>query len=135
VQASTAARIEPGVVVDAHRSTVAPPCAIAAHAGTRRLRVVRAAAVLEVVDVVRPALWQTVTSAPPPREQRHPQWLSIYVTPFWLGSLARYRPAELAELIDGAYGQFLRKVLATRPAQLLYILTSEFKHQARAAVL
>ena len=103
--------------------------------------------VMDVVLVVRPRLWQTVTSAPPYRRyylylsgaggQRHPQWLSIYTILFWLGSLTRYQPVDLLELLEGPYGAFFREFLATQPSQLLYILASEFKHQdvARAAVV
>jgi hypothetical protein len=103
--------------------------------------------VMDVVDVVRPLLWQTVTSAPPYRryylylspsnEQRFPQWLTIYSIFFWLGSLTRYQPVELFNLLDGPYGAFFREFLATQPSQLLYIFVSEIKRQdvARAAVV
>ena len=97
--------------------------------------------------LLRPVLWQTVTSAPPyrryylylspPGERRLPQWMSLYLTLFWLGSLTRYQPVELLEILDGAYGPFFREFLATQPQQLLYMLASEFKHQdvSRAAVV
>jgi hypothetical protein len=103
--------------------------------------------VVDVVDLLRPLLWQTVTSAPPYRryylylspqgEVRLPQWLSIYALFFWLGSLTRYQPVELLEILDGPYGAFFREFLATQPSQLLYLWASEFKRQdvARAAVV
>ncbi len=95
--------------------------------------------VVDVVDVVRPFLWQTITaSAPfrrfylylsPPTERRMPQWLSVYSTLFWLGSLTRYQPVELFEVLDGKFGPFFREFLETQPRQLLYILASDAKRQ------
>jgi hypothetical protein len=103
--------------------------------------------VMNVVQIVRPLLWQSVTLADPYRryytylsptgEIRVPEWLSIYAILFWLGSMSRYQPVELLDLLDGAYGAFFREFLATQPSQLLYMLTSEFKSQdvARPAVV
>lgn len=103
--------------------------------------------VMDVIRVLSPLLWQTVTSAPPyrryylylspPGEIRLRQWLSIYAILFWLGSLTRYQPVELLDLLDGSYGPFFRELIATQPSQLLYTLASEFKQQdvAKAAVV
>lgn len=103
--------------------------------------------VMNVVDVVRPLLWQSVTLTEPyrryylylspPNVVRVPEWFSIYAILFWLGSLTRYQPVELLSLLDGNYGAFFREFLATQPSQLLYMLTSEFKRQdvARPAVV
>lgn len=95
--------------------------------------------VVEVVDRVRPILWQTITAAPPyrrfylylspPGETRLPQWMSVYSTLFWLGSLTRYQPVELLNLLESKHGAFFREFLATQPSQLLYCLASEFKRQ------
>ncbi len=89
-----------------------------------------------------PKLWQTVTSAQPhrnyylylspPGERRYPQWVSIYAVMFWLGSLTRYQPVALLDLLDGPYGAFFREFLASQPTQFLYIIASEFKHQGVA---
>lgn len=103
--------------------------------------------VVDAVDAVRPFLWQTITSSPPYRrfylylspsaERRMPQWLSVYSTFFWLGSLTRYQPVELFEALDGKYGPFFREFLETQPKQLLYILASEAKQQdvTKAAII
>ncbi len=103
--------------------------------------------VVEVVKVLRPAAWQTVTAIDPYRrfylylspagEKRLPQWLSVYMILFWLGSLTRYQPVELLDLLDGQLGPFFREFLETQPIQLLYILASEIRHQdvSRAAIV
>jgi hypothetical protein len=103
--------------------------------------------VMEVVRILRPKLWQTVQAIKPyrgcylylspPGDMRMPQWLSIYSTLFWLGSLTRYQPVELLEVLDGAYGPFFREFLETQPSQLLYILASEIKNQdvTKAAIV
>lgn len=103
--------------------------------------------VMQNVALLRTRLWQTVTAAPPyrrfylylspPGEKRVPQWLSIYMTLFWLGSLTRYQPVELLEALDGPYGPFLREFLQSQPSQLLYILASEVKRQdvTKAAIV
>lgn len=98
--------------------------------------------VAEAVGKVRPLLWQTITAAAPYRryylylspanERRMPQWLSIYATLFWLGSLTRYQPVELFDALDGNYGPFFREFLETQPRQLLYILASDAKQQVVA---
>ena len=66
-----------------------------------------------------------------------PPWVSIYSVLFWLGSLTRYQPVALLEILEGSYGPFFREYLATQPSQLLYLLASEFKQQdvAKAAVV
>lgn len=103
--------------------------------------------VVDAVDAVRPFLWQTITASPPyrrfylyltpPTERRLPQWLSVYSTFFWLGSLTRYQPVELFDALDGKYGPFFREFLETQPKQLLYILASEAKRQdvTKAAII
>lgn len=103
--------------------------------------------VVDAVSVIRPMLWQTITASPPYRrfylylsptgERRMPQWLSIYSTLFWLGSLTRYQPVELFDALDGKYGPFFREFLETQPKQLLYILASDAKRQnvTRAAIV
>lgn len=95
--------------------------------------------VVEVVQVIRPHLWRTITASAPfrrfylylsaPNEKRMPQWLSVYATLFWLGSLTRYQPVELFQALDGSFGAFFREFLETQPRQLLYILASDAKQQ------
>jgi hypothetical protein len=103
--------------------------------------------VMDVVSPLRSKLWETVTAAypyrrfylylSPPGEKRMPQWLSIYSTLFWLGSLTRYQPVELLETLDGPLGPFFREFLETQPTQLLYIFASEIKQQdvTKAAIV
>lgn len=103
--------------------------------------------VTSVVEVIRPTLWRTITSARPYRryylylspdgEVRLPQMVSIYAIMFYLGSLARYQPLELLAILEGSYGAYIREFLATQPSQWLYSVTSEFKRQevSRAAVV
>lgn len=103
--------------------------------------------VMDVVSTVRPYLWQTVTAVDPfrryylflsqPTEKRLHQVVSVYALLFWLGSLTRYQPVELLELLQGTYGGFFREFLATQPSQLLYILASELmeKDVARPAIV
>ncbi|WP_283091849.1 YaaC family protein [Brevibacterium sp. SMBL_HHYL_HB1] len=103
--------------------------------------------VVDAVNEVRPFLWQTITASPPyrryylylspPTERRMPQWLSVYSTFFWLGSLTRYQPVELFEALDGKLGPFFREFLESQPKQLLYMLASDAKQQdvTRAAII
>ena len=103
--------------------------------------------VVNTVANTRQFFWQTITATPPYRrfylylsptgERRMPQWLSIYSTLFWLGSLTRYQPVELFDALDGKFGPFFREFLETQPKQLLYILASETKRQnvTRAAIV
>ncbi|KRF44605.1 hypothetical protein ASH01_11475 [Terrabacter sp. Soil811] len=103
--------------------------------------------VMDVVGLLRTKLWQTVLATKPYRgyylylspagDMRMPQWLSIYSTLFWLGSLTRYQPVELLDVLDGTYGPFFREFLETQPTQLLYVLASEFKKQdvTKAAIV
>jgi hypothetical protein len=95
--------------------------------------------VMELVDSVRPLLWQTVVSTSPYRsyylyitdgsELRLPQIMSVYAFMFWLGSMTRYQPTELLALLESSYGAFIREFLATQPMQLVYMFASEFKHR------
>jgi hypothetical protein len=103
--------------------------------------------VMDVVGLLRAKLWETVTAAYPYRrfylylspqgEKRMPQWLSVYSTLFWLGSLTRYQPVELLETLEGPLGPFFREFLETQPSQLLYIFASEIKQQdvTKAAIV
>lgn len=103
--------------------------------------------VMDIVRTVRTKLWQTVTTTSPYRkfylylspstEVRMPQWLSVYSTFFWLGSLTRYQPVELLAALDGPLGPFFREFLETQPTQLLYIFASEIKRQdvTKAAIV
>lgn len=103
--------------------------------------------VMDVVALLRTRLWETVTAAYPYRrfylylspsgEKRMPQWLSVYSTLFWLGSLTRYQPVELLETLESPLGPFFREFLETQPSQLLYIFASEIKQQdvTKAAIV
>jgi hypothetical protein len=103
--------------------------------------------VMDLVALLRSSLWETVTSAypyrrfylylSPPGEKRVPQWLSIYATLFWLGSLTRYQPVELLKTLEGPLGPFFREFLETQPSQLLYMFASEVRQQdvTKAAIV
>lgn len=103
--------------------------------------------VMDVIGMLRIKLWETITAAYPYRrfylylspsgEKRMPQWLSVYATFFWLGSLTRYQPVELLETLGGPLGPFFREFLETQPSQLLYIFASEIKQQdvTKAAIV
>lgn len=103
--------------------------------------------VMNVISLLRTKLWETITATSPYRryylylspanEKRMPQWMSIYTTLFWLGSLTRYQPVELLEALDGSLGPFFREFLETQPSQLLYIFASEVKQQdvTKAAIV
>jgi hypothetical protein len=90
--------------------------------------------IMDTVKLLRPNLWQINSPAPthrryylylsPQTEKRMPQWLSIYATLFWLGSLTRYYPVDLLDALEGPLGPFLREFLETQPNQLLYTLAS-----------
>jgi len=104
--------------------------------------------VMEVVRRVRPFLWRTITSVEPYRryylymrpkggdEPIH-QLLSVYALMFFLGSLTRYRPTYLLQLLVGEYGALIREFLGTQPPQLLYGLACHFRGQeiTKAAVV
>jgi hypothetical protein len=95
--------------------------------------------VMDSVHAVRRDIWQTVTTAPPYRrfylylsptgESRLPQWMSVYVILFWLGSLTRYQPVELLDILAGPLGPFLQEFIQTQPSQMLYMLASEIRMQ------
>lgn len=104
--------------------------------------------VMEVVQIVRPSLWRTISSTPPyrryylylcpPGEPRPlPQLLVTYALMFFLGSLTRYHPDYLLGIFDGRFGAFFREFLATQPQQVLYEFASEFRQQevTKAAVV
>jgi hypothetical protein len=103
--------------------------------------------VMKVVQQVRPMLWRTITSSRPFRryylylaptnEHRLPQLLSVYATFYYLGSLTRYQPVALAELLRGAYGPYIRELVSVQPNQWVYEMANEFRQQevTRGAVI
>lgn len=94
---------------------------------------------MDLVEVVRDKLWQTVTLEPPYRryylymtegaQAPLKQWLAVYSTFFWLGSMTRYQPVEFFKILDGPLGPFVREFLSAQPSQLLYIMVSDMKRQ------
>lgn len=95
--------------------------------------------VMNSVRTLRGNTWQTITATSPfrrfylylssPTEQRMPQWMSVYALFFWLGTLTRYQPVDLLEILSGPYGPFFEEIIETQPAQLLYYLASEAREQ------
>lgn len=94
---------------------------------------------MKVIKVARPRLTRTILSRSPYRKyylylapageiRLHPQ-LVVYALMFYLGSLTRYRPRELFELLDGPFGGFFREFLATQPLQFVYEMACEFTEQ------
>lgn len=92
-------------------------------------------------------LWCSVTSYPPYRkyyiymqyrsEKLMPQLLSIYLATFYFGSIARYKPSEFHDLLNGEMSPFIYEFFEKQPAQFLYLMASEFMEQevARPAVV
>lgn len=90
-----------------------------------------------VVAIVRPNLWMTVTSIPPYRRyyvylcpsaevvHKLPQLLSIYAMTFYLGSITRYRPHHFDALLAGPFGPRVRDFVTGQPLQFLYLMASE----------
>ncbi len=103
----------------------------------------------DLVATVRPLVWATVNSAPPFRRyylylapsSEHPQVLpqlgSIYAIMFFLGSIARYRPQQMAAVLEGLYGEHIQELIASQPNQFLYLIASEFTRRdvTRAAIV
>jgi hypothetical protein len=90
-----------------------------------------------VVNLVRPVLWRSATSIPPYRRYyvhlteaaqdatRLPQLVGLYMLFFYFGSVTRYRPHVLDEVLNGPYGPFVREFFVSQPDQLLYLLAGE----------
>ena len=96
------------------------------------------------VDVATPLsqtgkdlLWAAVASLSPyrryylyicphDRELLLPQLASIYALTFYLGSVTRYRPNVFRSILDGPYGPRIAEFISGQPAQLIYLMASEF---------
>jgi len=103
----------------------------------------------ELVQTVKPLLWQTVLSNRPYRKyylyaspaSEHsgimPQLASIYAITYFLGSIVRYRPREFDDILDGQYGPFIQAFLNDQANQFIYLMASEFveREVTRAAIV
>lgn len=103
----------------------------------------------ELVQTVKPFLWQTVLSSRPYRKyylyaspaSEHagilPQLASIYAITFFLGSIVRYRPREFDDILAGEYGPFIQAFLNDQANQFIYLMASEFveREVTRAAIV
>lgn len=86
--------------------------------------------IVEVVNALKSKLWHVISSTPPyrryylylsPSADRSPlpQICSSYALMFFLGSLTRYHPSYLFDVMNGSFGAFFREFVATQPQQLL----------------
>lgn len=94
-----------------------------------------------LVKMVRPNLWSTVSTIPPYRryyiymcpstesQARLPQLLSTYAITFYLGSITRYRPHHYDAMIRGNFGPRIQDFVTGQPQQFLYLMASEFAKQ------
>lgn len=103
----------------------------------------------ELIDTVRHKIWQVVRSIPPYRtyylylppvqEQPYilPQLLSSYALLYYFGSITRYRPHHFDKILIGKYGPFVESFLHDQPAQMLFLMASEFSRRdiAKAAIV
>ena len=103
----------------------------------------------ELVDSVRPYVWENVLSIPPyrkhyvylSRQTEHsfvlPQVLSIYAVFYYFGSVTRYKPEKFARLIRGEYGSQIEEIVNNLPNQFIYLMASYFQKQevTRAAIV
>jgi hypothetical protein len=95
-------------------------------------------AIPKLIDTVKHNIWQTVLSAPPyrsyylylPHLADHPyilpQLLSAYATLYYFSSITRYRPHHFDKILRGEYGPFVESFLHDQPAQMLFLIASEF---------
>jgi len=91
-----------------------------------------------LVETIRPHLWQAVLSgtpyrsyylyAPPATEHPYvlPQLAAIYAATYYFGSITRYRPHHFDKVLDGPMGPFVEEFLHDQPAQVLFLMASEF---------
>lgn len=106
-------------------------------------------AVPALVHGVKHDLWSNVLSVPPyrkyyvyvaPNPDRPfvlPQLASIFALFYYLGSVTRYKPQKIADVMQGAFGAQLEESVINLPNQFLYLLASEFARQdvTRAAIV
>lgn len=91
--------------------------------------------IVSLVEQLKPHLHRTILSSSPyrryylylspPGDTRLHQLLVVYSLMFFLGSLTRYRPTYLIEVLNGDFGGFIREFLATQPLQFVYSIASE----------
>ncbi len=96
---------------------------------------------------VRKSLWRSVTSFPPyrkyylyiktPTQTILSQLQSLYLACYYFGSITRYKPASFIDILESDIGPFVQEFFTNQPAQILYLMTSEFVEQevTKAAVI
>lgn len=107
--------------------------------------------VMQLVDAIRPDLWQLVTTAPRSLYRRYylylipqseatarlPQIASLWALFYYFGSIVRYRPHLFDRLLTSEYGPFISEFVSSQSEQLLYLLASEMERRviARPAIV
>lgn len=101
----------------------------------------------QISENMRKSLWRSVTSYPPYRKYYIyiptstqtilSQLQSLYLACYYFGSITRYKPASFATILDSDIGAFVQEFFTNQPAQILYLMTSEFVEQevTKAAVV
>lgn len=96
---------------------------------------------------IRKSLWRSVTSYPPYRKYYIyiptatqtilSQLQSLYLACYYFGSITRYKPASFATILESDIGAFVQEFFTNQPAQILYLVTSEFVEQevTKAAIV
>jgi hypothetical protein len=106
-------------------------------------------AVPELINSIRPYIWQIVLSSPPYRayylylppliEQNYilPQLLSAYAILYYFGSITRYRPHRFDQILNSSYGPYVESFLHDQPSQMLFLMASEFakREVTKAAIV
>ncbi len=95
-------------------------------------------AIPDLVRTIRQLLWTIVSSSPPYRryylypapvaehDQVLPQLLSAYAIMYYLGSVTRYRPDHLGQVLRAEYGPLVEEFVSSQPLQFIYLMASEF---------
>ena len=96
---------------------------------------------------VRKSLWRSVTSYPPyrkyyiylptPSQTIISQLQSLYLACYYFGSITRYKPHSFSNILESDIGPFVQEFFTNQPAQILYLMTSEFVEQevTKAAIV
>jgi hypothetical protein len=104
-------------------------------------------ALMSISQRVRKSLWRSVISIPPYRKYYIyipttaqtilSQLQSLYLSCYYFGSITRYKPHSFANILESDIGPFVKEFFTNQPAQILYLMTSEFVEQevTKAAIV
>lgn len=104
-------------------------------------------AMLPLSNKIRKSLWRSVTSFPPyrkyyiylksPTQTILSQLQSLYLACYYFGSITRYKPHSFSNILNSHIGPFVQEFFTNQPAQILYLMTSEFVEQevTKAAIV